>query len=91
MQVLVPNDLFHYTSAYLRFQVRAYRPEYVDNTVNNNNNVTTPVNVPPIVDFTAPASSGTTVNSAQYIIKGKIQYVSSPSKVVFRQKWKLRI
>lgn len=81
-----PNDIFHYTSAYLRFQVRAYNPEYIDNTVNNNNNnITTPVNVPPIVDFIAPANSGTTVNSAQYIIKGKIQHVSSPNKVVFRQ------
>jgi hypothetical protein len=71
------NDWYHYTSVYLRFQIRDHKyiedDENTLNNVNNYNNTTT--NTPPVVDFVNPSASGTTVSNPSYTIKGRIQNV----------------
>lgn len=87
------NDWYHYTSVYLKFHIRNHyeSTHYQDTTrtpvVTNPTNPTwtQPTAVPPVVDFTNPNVSGTTVNSNSYVIKGRIQQVNSSSNVVFRQ------
>lgn len=84
------NDWYHYTSFYLKFHIRSHynHTTYQDTVrqpVVNNPQFTQATNVPPVVDFTNPSVSGTTVNSSNYVIKGKIQHVKSSSNVVFRQ------
>lgn len=83
------NDLYHYTSAYVRFQIRDHAnvvedPE--DNSLNNVNNYNqTQSNVPPVVDFRNPSVSGTTVNSPNYVIRADVKNVASSNNVIFRQ------
>lgn len=83
------NDWYHYTSLYLRFHIRHHtyvRDTTVTNTPPpppNTNGLTT--NSPPLVNFTNPAVSGSTVNTANYIIKARIQRVPTSANVVFRQ------
>ncbi|MNJ83924.1 hypothetical protein D3C87_13550 [compost metagenome] len=89
------NDWYHYTSFYLRFHIRRHydnttyqdsiRPPVVTNPEVTNPDWTQPVRNPPIVDITNPSVTGTTVNSNSYVIKGRIQRVSSNSNVIFRQ------
>jgi hypothetical protein len=84
-----PNDWFHYTSAYMRFQIRDHSPIREDNNTNNNslgnvNNYNGNTNFPPVVDFTAPSISGTTVSVPTYSIRANIQHVTSQTNVVFR-------
>lgn len=83
------NDWYHYTSLYLRFHIRRHYADYSDTTTrtNTNNVVNTPqpVNTPPIVNFVNPPSPGSTVTMPTYVIKGRIQHVSSAQNVVFRQ------
>ncbi|MGV3610418.1 MAG: Ig-like domain-containing protein [Fluviicola sp.] len=84
------NDWYHYTSFYLKFHIRrhyehSYQQDTVRQPVVTNPEWTQPTRTPPVVDFTNPSTSGTTVNSSNYVIKGRIQNVSSSSNVVFRQ------
>lgn len=84
------NDWYHYTSFYLKFHIRSHydHTTYQDTVrqpVVTNPIVTEPVRTPPIVDITNPSVTGTTVNSSNYVIKGRIQHVNSSSNVVFRQ------
>lgn len=84
------NDWYHYTSFYLKFHIRSHydHTTYQDTVrqpVVTNPIVEEPVRTPPIVNIINPSVSGTTVNSSNYVIKGKIQHVKSSSNVVFRQ------
>lgn len=84
------NDWYHYTSVYLKFHIRRHyeHTTYQDSVrqpVVTNPTWTQPTRTPPVVDFTNPSTSGTTVNSSSYVIKGRIQNVGSSSNVVFRQ------
>jgi len=83
------NDWYHYTSVYMRFQIRDHSVIRDDenslNNVNNYNNNTTVTNTPPIVDFVNPSASGTTVSNPSYTIKGRIQNVVSSNNVIFKQ------
>ncbi len=80
------NDLYHYTSAYLRFQIRDHAGTNDDNSLDNVNNYDQTQNkVPPVVDFRSPSSSGTTVSSPTYVIRGEIKNVVSANNVTFRQ------
>ncbi len=80
------NDLYHYTSAYLRFQIREYWEQQTDpEVVNNNNTNTNTTPVPPIVDFTSPSTSGLTMTNPNFVIKGKIQHVTTAANVAFSQ------
>ncbi|WP_343637295.1 hypothetical protein [Fluviicola sp.] len=84
------NDWYHYTSVYLKFHIRNHYEhmtyqDTVRQPVVTNPTWTQPTRTPPVVDFTNPSTSGTTVNSNTYVIRGKIQNVSSSSNVVFRQ------
>ncbi len=85
------NDWYHYTSAYMRFQIRDHAPVR-ENTTNTNQNSLGNVNnyngntaLPPVVDFTAPVTSGTTVSVPTYQIRANIKHVGSATNVVFRQ------
>jgi len=85
------NDWYHYTSFYLKFHIRSH----YEHTTTYQDTVRQPVvtdphftqanNTPPIVDITNPSVTGTTVNSSNYVIKGRIQNVNSSSNVIFRQ------
>lgn len=85
------NDWYHYTSVYLKFHIRRHYEhtstyqDTVRQPVVTNPSWTQPTRTPPVVDFTNPSVSGTTVNSASYVIRAKIQNVPSSSNVVFRQ------
>jgi large repetitive protein len=86
------KDIYHYTSAYLRFHIRDHAktrtPDEPDNSlenVNNYDNTTTNVNVPPVVDFRNPSVSGTTVNTPNYVIRADIRNVAGSQNVIFRQ------
>ncbi|AEA42919.1 hypothetical protein [Fluviicola taffensis] len=89
------NDWYHYTSVYLRFHIRRHyehttvqdsvRQPVVTNPVVTDPVVVEPVRTPPIVDITNPSVTGTTVNSANYVIKGRIKHVNSSANVIFRQ------
>jgi large repetitive protein len=89
------NDLYHYTSGYLRwyFKTRVYNdPEIPNPNPNPNPN---PGNGNgqggngnlrlPIVNFINPSSSGTTVNRPDYIIKANVLNVSDRQNIVFKQ------
>lgn len=86
------NDWYHYTSLYLRFHIRRHYEHTTYQDTVRQPVVTTPVvtppatvNNPPIVDITNPSVTGTTVNTGSYMIRGRIQRVSSNSNVIFRQ------
>jgi hypothetical protein len=84
------NDWYHYTSFYLKFHIRSHydHTTYQDTVrqpVVTNPEWTQPAKIPPVVNITNPSVSGTTVNSSNYVIKGRIQNVNSSSNVVFRQ------
>jgi large repetitive protein len=82
------NDIYHYTSAYVRFQIRDHwtnDPEE-DNSLDQVDNYNQgQTNVPPIVDFRSPATSGTTVNNPSYVIQADVKNVASSNNVIFRQ------
>lgn len=89
-----PNDWYHYTGAYLRFHIKDHQPVAPDpdpiiennsslNNVNNYDQAGT--KTPPVVDFTNPAASGTVVTTPNYVVRAKIQNVSSSNNVIFRQ------
>ena len=83
------NDLYHYTSAYVRFQIRDHAtvvdtPD--DNTLENVDNYNQANNnLPPTVDFRNPAVTGTTVNMPTYVIRADIRNVPGSNNVIFRQ------
>ncbi|MDR0801264.1 hypothetical protein [Fluviicola sp.] len=85
------NDWYHYTSFYLRFHIRrhyehvTYQDTVRQPVVTNPETPPATVNNPPVVDIINPSVTGTTVNSNSYVIKGRIQNVSSGSNVIFRQ------
>ncbi|TNE56060.1 MAG: hypothetical protein EP338_00405 [Bacteroidetes bacterium] len=69
------NDLYHYTSAYLRFHIKSKKTTYVD---------VDPVG-PPKVYFTTPSSSGTTVSRPDYRIRAVVKDVKGRENINFRQ------
>jgi len=88
------QDLYHYTSAYIRFQIRTRASRHENNHSNTSNTTNPPITDPtitqnskqlPIVLFTNPASSGTTVNSANYVIRADVKYVDDRDHIVFKQ------
>lgn len=83
-------DLYHYTSFYLRFQVKNRKPMVVDNSLEKLPEYTEQQVVqgtprPPLVDFTNPSASGTTVTVPTYTIRGNVRFVDNVSGVTFRQ------
>ena len=88
------QDLYHYTSAYIRFQIRnssSRNENNQSNTVQTSNPPLTdptnpqPTSQPPIVTFTNPVSSGTIVNSANYVIRADVKYVNDRDHIIFKQ------
>lgn len=83
------NDWYHYTSIYLRFHIKDHAKvrETPPNTLSDvpNYNQAQQFNQPPVVTFTNPSVSGTTVNARNYTVGATIQNVASNSNVVFRQ------
>lgn len=82
------NDWYHYTGIYMRFQIRDHANVEEENT-NSLEQVTNydqaQNNLPPTVDFTNPSTSGTTVSSANYVIRANIKNVPGSNNVIFRQ------
>lgn len=80
-----PNDLYHYTSFYLRFQVRKRRPSSTDNTLQNVPNYDDNITQKPVVNFTNPAVSGSTVNQPNFNIRADVNFVFGKDDIQFRQ------
>lgn len=83
------NDLYHYTNLYLKWYIkdRHRNEEYVEDPKPEENDLVEDVNKVylPIVDFTQPASTPTTVSSPNYQLRAKIQYVAGKENVRFNQ------
>ena len=83
------NDLYHYTSLYLRFQVRKRKPVKEVSTLPNVPNYDEPVTQNdyqlPVVTFTNPPVSGTSVTQPDYIIRADVKYVDGRDNINFRQ------
>ncbi|ASS50052.1 MAG: hypothetical protein A3D31_10800 [Candidatus Fluviicola riflensis] len=82
------NDIYHYTSAYVRFQIRDHWEGDIhedDNSLDEVDNYNQQNNVPPTVDFRSPATSGTTVSNPSYVIQADVKNVVSSNNVIFRQ------
>src|SRR5690554_2680179 len=84
----IKNDLYHYTSIYCKwyFKLKKDRqppvtPDVVDPVVTDNPTVRTP----PVVRFTNPNVSGTTVNNPNYTIRANIQNVYNSNDLTFLQ------
>ena len=88
------QDLYHYTSAYIRFQLRNSSSRNENNQSNTTQTSNPPLTDPtnpqpssqlPIVTFTNPVSSGTIVNSANYVIRADVKYVNDRDHIIFKQ------
>ncbi|MBI1837839.1 MAG: hypothetical protein HYR91_11310 [Flavobacteriia bacterium] len=79
------QDLYHYTSAYIRFQLKSGSSR--DNNTTQNSNPVNPTSnpQPPIVAFTNPNTTGTTVNTPNFSIKADVKYVDNRDHVIFKQ------
>lgn len=75
------NDLYHYTSVYMRFQVRKSTG---GGTVTGNGNGTEN-QFPPEVVFTNPNTSGQVVTSPNFGIKAVVKFVNGRDNINFRQ------
>src|SRR5690554_3476482 len=89
----IENDIYHYTSVYFKwyFKPREERKERERTPItppvyNTNESQREPERVvPPTVNFTNPATSGTVTNSQNYTIRADVQHVTSSSNLMFRQ------
>lgn len=92
----IKNDWYHYTSLYLRFQIRDHAPVREDNpNPNTNTGGNSLNNVPnydpannnllPTVTIKTPAASGLVVSTPNYVITADIRNVPSAGNVVFQQ------
>jgi large repetitive protein len=83
------NDRFHYTSAYLRYyfkrRTRTPRSTPITPTPTNPNVYTGSISRMPVVTFTNPSLSPTTVNSATFVLRADIVNVGGAQDVLFRQ------
>ncbi len=86
------NDLYHYTSFYLRFQIKRHKVEtdpYTDpNSLHNLPNYddqTNAGNQPPVVTFTNPSVSGTNVSQPNFTIRADVKYVDARENITFKQ------
>jgi hypothetical protein len=77
------NDIFHYSSAYLRFQIHHNR-----DVVKDSKDETKPSDVSmqqaPVISIENPISSGTTSSSSNYTIKANISSISSKENISFK-------
>ena len=82
------QDMYHYTSGYIRFQIRSKKYEE-----NNPTEETRVVQVqeeevftqPPVVTLYNPSTSRSVVNNQNFTINSKIQYVRTKENVTFKQ------
>jgi hypothetical protein len=86
-----PNDMYHYTSFYLRFQVKN-RHNYVEDNPNSLHNLPNYENQtnqgssqPPVVNFTNPSISGMTVSQPNFTIRAEVKFVDGKQNTTFRQ------
>jgi large repetitive protein len=77
------NDVFHYTSAYIRFQLHRgkAKPVQTDNPVDA---TPLPIQRIPEINFTNPANSGTTVTAAPFNLRANINYIDNRENINFK-------
>jgi hypothetical protein len=79
------QDIYHYTSGYIRFQLRSHKSE----TVAHTNPVIPPVVAPtvqlPVVKYITPSVTKTTVNAANYLLVAEVNHVNGRENIVFKQ------
>jgi hypothetical protein len=83
-----PQDIYHYTSCYFRFQIRSKR--YDDDELTRSTTIDKPVytetarNQPPFVDITNPGQYRTVVNNPQFPLTAIVKEVRSNQNVVLK-------
>ncbi len=79
-------DIYHYTSGYIRFQIRArgYANTNQTQTTQQTTQTTLPPVQPPIVTFLNPQYPGTVVNSPNYTVVADVKYVNGWSNITFK-------
>jgi large repetitive protein len=73
------NDIFHYSNAYLRFQIHHNKETIKDPKAETTNNQ----HIPEIV-FTNPLTSGTTSSSPTFTLKADINYIQNRENINFK-------
>lgn len=92
------KDLYHYTSFYLRFNLRKRQPKPVDpiqpidpvtpvDPINTTpiDGGTTDTKRPPIVEIYDPSVSPFTTQQAYFNLKAKVYYVNGDENIIFKQ------
>jgi hypothetical protein len=94
------NDIYHFTSFYLKFHVKARNKKPVNTNTNTTTTTTTTTNTntvdripnydgqnnqPPLVVFTNPSVSGQTVMTPSFIISADVRFVDNRNNIMFRQ------
>ena len=83
------QDLYHYTSAYIRFQIRSRRyDEYKETTPENVVVEEEVFTQPPIVNLTRPRNTTSTTTNQNYTISSSILYVRGKQNIQFQQNQK---
>lgn len=75
------NDIYHYTSFYLRFQIKKHTPRTKDNSLGNVPVYEQVKPKPPVVSFQDPAVSPTTVYTNTYNIAATVLNVDQSNQV----------
>jgi len=80
------QDMYHYTSAYIRFQIRSRRYEEYQETTPEKVIVEEEVfTQPPIVNLTNPRNTTSTTSNQNYTISSSILYVRGKENIRFQQ------
>jgi large repetitive protein len=80
------QDLYHYTSAYIQFRLFGHnRDNYEPTPSPTTTSTSTNQNMPPVVTYTQPRTSGTEVSNPNYIIQANITNVFDKENVTFTQ------
>lgn len=79
------QDFYHYTSGYLRFQIKARGTTDVTHHTDPIPDPVVHTPQPPVVTYSAPVAPGTVVTTANYTVVANIKYVNSWANITFKQ------
>lgn len=85
----IKNDIYHYTSFYLKWYLKPIKkkepPVRPNDPIHPDQTIVDPVRTPPVVNFTNPSRSGTTVTNPHYTILANVQHVLNANDLTFTQ------
>lgn len=79
------QDFYHYTSGYLRFQIKARGTTDETHHVDPIPDPVAHTPQPPVVTYITPSAPGTVVTAANYTVVANIKYVNSWGNITFKQ------